>query len=166
MITINSKLGTKEEISSLATKLRSVPDDKNNTVCPDVVKKLKQTEFYSVVVDLYKSNEELQFRRDATFLLRRVGYDGDKEDLKELVHRGIVRLILTDCVYSTDADLITNIVTVLRDVCSKHNRFLLSDIAEEGLYDKVIFLLETWKSNDDIAERILLTINTICSDSL
>ena len=163
MITINSKLGTKEEISSLATKLRSVPDDKNNTVCPDVVKKLKQTEFYSVVVDLYKSNEELQFRRDATFLLRRVGYDGDKEDLKELVHRGIVRLILTDCVYSTDADLITNIVTVLRDVCSKHNRFLLSDIAEEGLYDKVIFLLETWKSNDDIAERILLTINTICS---
>ncbi|XP_063687752.1 uncharacterized protein LOC134821018 [Bolinopsis microptera] len=163
MITINSKLGTKEEISSLATKLRSVPDDKDDTVCPDVVKKLKQTEFYSVVVDLYKSNEELQFKRDATFLLRRVGYYGDKEDLKELVHRGIVRLILTDCVYSTDADLITNVVTVLRDVCSNHNRVLLSDIAEEGLYDKVIYLLETWKSNDDIAERILFMINTICS---
>ncbi|XP_063693361.1 uncharacterized protein LOC134825148 [Bolinopsis microptera] len=161
MITINSKLGTKEEISSLATKLRSVPDDKDKIVCPDVIKKLKQTDFYSVVVDLYKSNEELQFRRDATFLLRRVGSYGDKEDLKELVHRGIVRLILTDCVHSTDADIIINIVTVLRDVSSEHNKVLLSDIAEEGLYDKMIYLLETWKRNDDIAGRILFMINTI-----
>ncbi|XP_063676440.1 uncharacterized protein LOC134812802 [Bolinopsis microptera] len=163
---IKGKLCSVEEISELAVKIRAVPEDEYYKFnFPYVTKRILSTEFLSVFVDLYSTNEDIQFRRDATLLLKGISKYGDhsKEgSFKELVDRGITKLILSECEDSDDADLMTNIVTVLRHVSSAQNFALLPCLASDGLYGKLFDLLTTWKTNDDIVAILLAAFIQIC----
>ena len=163
---INGKLCSVEEISELAVRIRAVPEDEYYKFnFQNVTKRILSTEFLSVFVDLYSTNEDIQFRRDATLLLKGISNcsDHSKEgSLKELVDHGITKLILSECVHSDDAELITNIVTVLRQVSRVQNCALLPRLASDGLHGKLFVLLTTWTTNDDIVAILLAAFIEIC----
>ena len=160
---LNCKLLTKEEITCVADKMRAIPDDENDLILPDVIERILGTEFCANFIDFYTDINEVQFRRDMTFLIRRIGFYGTQQDRKCLVDNGIPQFILENCRESDDSLTVFHIVTVLRNISCKDNFVSLPSLVKDRLYSKVEELLVKWRSNDDIVGRLLRMIVTIVS---
>ena len=160
---VNCKLLTKEEITCVADKVRAIPDDECYLVLPEVIERILGTEFCANFKDFYTDINEVQFRRDMTFLIRIIGFYGTQQDRKCLVDCGISQFILENCTESEDSDTTSCIVTVLINISCEDNMVHLPSLVKYGLYSKVNELFVKWRSNDDIVVRLLRMIVTIVS---
>ena len=100
---VNCKLLTKEEITCVADKLRAIPDDERDLILPEVIERILGTELCANFRDLYTDNNEVQFKRDMTFLISKISSYGTQQDRKCIVDCRIPQFLLENCTESEDS---------------------------------------------------------------
>ncbi|XP_063694956.1 uncharacterized protein LOC134826502 isoform X2 [Bolinopsis microptera] len=161
LIPPTNEMFTEGGIVKLASNIKAIPDEEEE-FGKQVIREVVSADFISKFIEQYDSNTEEVYRRNLTYVLRRVACLGDKAVISSLVKSGVIKHLITTCEHCTDSEVMCNISVTLQNIAYDNGDLSHVDhLVEEGVLTLISKLLQKWSEDDTVMVRLLVTLQYI-----
>ena len=160
IIPVDFTLSSEEEVTFVVKKLRDLSKFDNmdrDKIEEEAVTRITRSTFCANFVKLYSDNDELQLRKDMSYLVGKVSYYLQLRKCKSkariaLMESGIAELLITECDTCTDTEVMIFISITLLNIAST-NLNLQHNLVQKGVISVIPGVIEKWSKRDERVVR-------------